>query len=214
MKPFLYLASLLVFAVASPQPATAAPSDPQPARQTGDEPVKLHVTIHLLDLLRIDDAEQTAFVDFALWVSWHDESLASPGAPTRFFKPTAIWVPNLQIMNSLTLTNRRVDVVEVDENGNAYYRRRLVGTISIPRDLSDFPVDEHQLRIPIVAAGMSRDVELVIDERLTGQAESFSIQEWDVGPGKAEISEFVAAGESFPMLSYEWEVRRKLGHLC
>jgi hypothetical protein len=112
------------------------------------------VTIHLLDLLRIDDAEQTAFVDFALWVSWHDESLASPGAPTRFFKPTEIWVPNLQIMNSLTLTNRRVDVVEVDESGNAYYRRRLVGTISIPRDLTDFPVDEHQLRIPIVAAGM------------------------------------------------------------
>ena len=212
MKYFLCLTSLVLFAVASPQPATAATLDPQPARQAGDEAVELNVVIHLLDLLRIDDAEQTAFVDFALWVSWHDESLASTGAPARFFRPTEIWVPNLQIMNSLTLTNRRVDVVEVDENGNAYYRRRLVGTISIPRDLTDFPVDEHRLRIPIVAAGMSRDVALVIDERLTGQAESFSIQEWNVGPGKAEISEFVAAGESFPMLSYEWEVRRKLGY--
>jgi len=212
MKSLLYLASLIVFAIASPQPVKPASFDPQPAKQTGAAPVKLDVVIHLLDLLRIDDAEQTAFVDFALWVSWHDESLASPGAPARFFRTNQIWVPNLQIMNSLTLTNRRVDVVEVDENGNAYYRRRLVGTISVPRNLTDFPVDEHRLRIPIVAAGMSRDVELVIDERLTGQSESFSIQEWEVGSGKAGISEFAAAGESFPMLTYEWEVSRKIGY--
>lgn len=212
MKPVLYLAGLLVFAVASPQPGTALTLVPQPSQQTGDKTVTLSVTIHLLDLLRIDDADQTAFVDFALWVSWQDESLASPGAPARFFRTNQVWVPNLQIINSFTLTNRRVDVVEVDENGNANYRRRLVGTISIPRDLSDFPVDDHQLRLSVVAAGMTRDVELVIDERLTGQSDTFSIQEWDVGPGKAEISEFVAAGESFPMLVYEWEVRRKIGY--
>ena len=212
MKLLLYLAGLLVFAVASPRSAPAATLDPQPAQQTEDEAIELNVMIHFLDLLRIDDAEQTAFVDFALWVSWHEESLASPGAPARFFRTNEIWVPNLQIMNSLTLTNRRVDVVEVDENGNAFYRRRMVGTISVPRDLTDFPVDEHRLRIAIVAAEMSRDVELVIDERLTGQAESFSIAEWHVGLGRAEASEYVAAGESFPMLIYGLDVRRKLGY--
>jgi hypothetical protein len=212
MNPLLYLASLYLFAVATTQPATATTFDPGPPLQTGDEAVELIVTIHLLDLLRIDDANQTAFVDFALWVNWHDESLASPGAPPRFFRTNQIWVPNLQVMNSLTLTNRRVEVVEVDENGNAYYRRRLAGTISVPRDLSDFPIDDHQLRLSVVAAEMTRDVELVIDERLTGQSESFSIQEWDVGTGKAEISEFVAAGERFPALFYEWEVRRKIGY--
>ncbi|UCF19202.1 MAG: hypothetical protein JSU87_14945 [Gemmatimonadota bacterium] len=212
MKPVLYLAGLLVFAVAPPQRATALTLAPELVQQTGDTAVRLRVAIHLLDVLRIDDADQTAFVDFALWVSWQDESLANPGAPARFFRTNQIWVPNLQIMNSLTLTNRRVDVVEVDENGNANYRRRLVGTISIPRDLSDFPVDEHELRLAVVAAGMTRDVGLVIDERLTGQSDTFSIQEWDVGSGKAEISEFVAAGESFPMLVYEWEVRRKIGY--
>lgn len=212
MKHFLCLTSLLLFAVASSQMATAKTPDPQPAHQVGDEAIKLNVMIHLLDLLWINDAEQTAFVDFALWVSWHDESLASPGAPPRFFRTNQIWVPNLQVTNSLTLTNRRVDVVEVDEAGNAYYRRRLVGTISVPRDLTEFPIDEHRLRIPIVAAGMNREVEIVMDERLTGQSESFSIQEWDVGPGNTEISEFVAAGERFPALFYEWEVRRKLGY--
>jgi hypothetical protein len=212
MKPVLSLAGLFVLAVASPQPATALTLARQPAQQIGEEAVRLSVAIHLLDLLRIDDANQTAFVDFALWVSWQDESLASPGAPARFFRTNQIWVPNLQVMNSLTLTNRRVDVVEVDENGNAHYRRRLVGTISIPRDLSDFPVDQHELRLTVVAGGMTRDVGLVIDERLTGQSDTFSIQEWDVGPGNAEISEFVAAGESFPMLVYEWEVRRKFGY--
>ncbi len=212
MKPVLCLAGLLVLAAAPLGPATAKSTDPQPAVQAGSEPVELNVTIHLLDLLRIDDAEQTAFVDFALWVSWRDESLASPGAPTRFFRTNQVFVPNLQVMNSLTLTNRRVEVVEVDEHGNASYRRRLVGTISVPRDLTDFPVDEHRLKITIVAAGMDRDVRLVINERLTGQAESFSIQEWNVGSGSAEVSTFVAAGESFPMLSYEWEVSRKLGY--
>jgi hypothetical protein len=201
-----------VLTVTSPQPTTATTFDPQPPQQAGDEAVELNVAIHLLDLLRIDDAEQTAFVDFALWVSWHDESLASPGSPARFFRTNQIWVPNLQVMNSLTLTNRRVDVVEVDESGNAHYRRRLVGTISIPRDLSDFPVDEHRLRLAVVAAGMNRDLEITIDEQLTGQMESFSIQEWDVGPGSAEISAFSAAGESFPMLSYEWGVSRKFGY--
>jgi len=213
MKHVLTLGGLLLFAVTSARPATATPIDPQPAPQVSDEAaVELNVAIHLLNLLRIDDAEQTAFVDFALWVSWHDESLASPGAPARFFRTNQIWVPNLQVVNSLTLTNRRVEVVEVDENGNAFYRRRLVGTISVPRDLSAFPIDEHQLRILIVAGGMSRDVQLVIDRQLTGQSESFSIQEWDVGPGGAEVSEFVAAGERFPALVYEWEVRRKIGY--
>jgi hypothetical protein len=212
MKSLLLSAGLCIFAVVPAQSATAGSIDSEPARQAQSSPVELSVVIHLLDLLRIDDAEQTAFVDFALWVSWRDESLASPGSPVRFFRTNQVWVPNLQIMNSLTLTNRRVDVVEVDEDGNAHYRRRLVGTISVPRDLSDFPVDEHQMRLFVVAAGMNRDVELVIDERLTGQSESFSIPEWEVGAGGAEISEFVAAGEHFPALSYEWQVRRKIGY--
>jgi len=212
MKHLACFAILFLLVAAAPLSATAATFDQQPAQPTSDEAVEVQVAIYLLDLLRIDDAEQTAFVDFALWASWRDESLASPGSPPRFFRTNQIWVPNLQIMNSLTLTNRRVDVVEVDENGNAYYRRRLVGTIFIPRDLSDFPVDEHQLRLTIVAAGMNRDVKVVIDQQLTGQAENFSVQEWNVGSGGAEVSEFVAAGESFPMLSYEWGVSRKLGY--
>ncbi len=211
MKPLYCIASIVLLAVANPEAAKAT-LDPQPAPQTADEPVTLHVTIHLLDLLRINDAEQTALVDFTLWVSWRDENLASPGAPTRFFRTNQIWVPNLQVMNQFTLANRRVDVVEVDDDGNAQYRRRLVGTISVPRDLSDFPIDEHTMRIAVAALGMSRDVEIVIDERLTGQAESFSIPEWEVGSGEAVLSEYVAAGESFPMLSYEWEVRRKIGY--
>jgi hypothetical protein len=206
----LLSACLILFGAASAQPATAL-SDPAPQQAAGDT-VTLTVAIHLLDLLRIDDAEQTAFVDFALWVSWHDANLASPGAPTRFFSTTQVWVPNLQVINSFTLANRRVDVVEVDEYGNASYRRRLVGTISIPRDLSDFPIDDHAMRIAVVAAGMSREVELVIDERLTGQSETFSIQEWEVGSGEVVLSDYVAAGESFPMLTYEWEVHRKIGY--
>jgi hypothetical protein len=47
--------------------------------------------LHVLDLLKIDDAEQTAFVDFALWLAWEDVSLVSPGAGDRFFRPSQIW---------------------------------------------------------------------------------------------------------------------------
>ena len=211
MKSLSCIVSLFLLTIATPVSATAT-LEPQPAQQIAAKPVVLNVTIHLLDLRQVNDAEQTAFVDFALWVSWRDESLASPGAPVRFFRTNQIWVPNLQVINSLTLTNRRVDVVEVDEDGNAHYRRRLVGTVSVPRDLSDFPIDEHTMRITVVAVGMSRDVEIVIDERLTGQSETFSIPEWDVGLGEAVLSEFVAAGESFPMVSYELEIDRKIGY--
>jgi hypothetical protein len=136
---------------------------------------KYPFALHVLDLLKVDDAEQTAFVDFALWLSWEDADLRSPGAGDRFFRPNQIWLPNVQVVNPLSLTNRRVEVVEVDEQGRASYRKRLVGTISIPRDLTDFPIDTHVLQIKAVAAGMNRDVELIIDERLTGQSETFSV---------------------------------------
>jgi len=51
MKHFLCLTSLLLFAVASSQMATAKTPDPQPAHQAGDEALKLNVMIHLLDLI-------------------------------------------------------------------------------------------------------------------------------------------------------------------
>ncbi len=205
---------LLAICPLTGEAAAAAPPSDQPVIQaaTSDSAVQVTAALYVLDLLKIDDAEQTAFVDIAFWLSWRDESLASPSEGFRFYRPTQIWVPNVQVLNSLSLRNRRVDVVEVDANGNATYRRRLVGTISIPRDLSDFPVDTHLLRISLVAGGMRRAAELMIDEQLTGQADNFSIADWDIGEGKAQLANFAAAGESFPMMVYEMEIRRKIGY--
>jgi len=215
MKLYPCLAGLLipVLAHASQSGAIASTQEPSVVQAAAtDSPIQVSIALHVLDLLKIDDADQTAFVDFALWVSWEDADLRSPGAGDRYFSPNQIWVPNVQVINSLSLTNRRVDVVEVDEQGHASYRKRLLGTISIPRDLTDFPIDTHVLQIKAVAADMNREVELIIDERLTGQAETFSIPEWDVGEGRAYVSEFNAAGESFPAVVYEIETRRKIGY--
>lgn len=215
MKRYSCLAGLLipVLAIASQSGAIASTQEPPVVQAAAtDSSIQVSIALHVLDLLKIDDADQTAFVDFALWLSWEDADLLSPGAGDRFFRPNQIWVPNVQVINSLSLTNRRVEVVEVDERGRASYRKRLLGTISIPRDLTDFPIDTHVLQIKAVAAGMNREVKLVIDERLTGQAEAFSIPEWDVGEGRAYVSEFNAAGESFPSVVYEFEIRRKIGY--
>lgn len=215
MNSYTQLVALIlpVFGALSLAPGIATAQE-QPLVQSAraDSTTEVIANLYVLDLLKIDDADQTAFIDFALWLSWEDASLASAGENDRFFRPNQIGVPNIQVINSLSLTNRRVEVVEVDAEGHAIYRKRLVGTISVPRDLTDFPVDDHVLQTNAVAAGMNRDVELVIDESLTGQSETFSIPEWDVGEGRAYVSQFVAAGESFPMLVYEFEISRKFGY--
>ncbi|MHC4218800.1 MAG: hypothetical protein ACYSU7_10145, partial [Planctomycetota bacterium] len=80
-----------------------------------------------------------------------------------------------------------------------------------PLELRDFPLDRNTVRFRVVAVGYSpEEVELVIDDRITGQRHPLSIIDFRVADGQARVGtfEFLPDARRFSEFEYALEVRR------
>ncbi len=129
----------------------------------------------------------------------------------RIFDLQEIWSPIPQVVNQRRLFKAFKDVVHVDPAGNAMYRQRFFGTITTALNLRDFPLDRNTVKFRVVAAGHSpEEIELVIDDRVTGQSESLSVTGFHVGAGAARVGtyELMSGAMAVPQIEYGVEVRR------
>ena len=170
---------------------------------------EVQISIYVVNIQRIDDAEQTVTVDFALRLAWNDPSLVNATADAvRYIVPTEIWVPDIQILGDVNLVNRRPNVVEVDKMGNAVLRKRLVGDLTVPFDYSDFPFDQHTFSIQAVYVGHD-PVSLNIDEAYSGQQGRFTIPDWWIATGSPRVFEFKVNNTVTPALAFDMPVQRR-----
>jgi hypothetical protein len=117
----------------------------------------------------------------------------------------------------LTVINKRrvwktwPDVVLVDSAGNVQYTQRFYGTLTARLDLRDFPFDKNVIEIEFVSAGHTTDeVELVVDESVTGRTSDFSLVDAAVGQGEVTTGSFYFApsNTNMPKLTYQFDVQR------
>ncbi len=209
---WISLGLALSLAVASPLTAQGVPDQIALERPEPDAgPTKVYVGLYILDISKINDVDQSMTADFAVRIRWRDPRLATEKPGVRTFGLQEIWTPRLSVVNKRRLWKTWPDTVEVDQLGNVQFRQRFFGTLTARLDLHDFPFDHNTVKIEFLTAGATPDeVELVLDESVTGRASDFSLVDAAIGPGTVTTGTYFFAPSNvhLPSLTYSFEVRR------
>lgn len=182
-------------------------------------PTQVKVGIYVLDIKNIDDVAQTYSADFFLVVEWIDRRLAAkatdPILVNKKYSKDEIWHPRLGILNELSLTTKSPDTIEVDSIGNARWIQRFFGNLSLPMNLRDYPFDHHEIAISVVSFGYGpEDVKFIVNNRLTGRAPSFTVTDWSVTDGTAEVLQeyFPPQDRNFARCDISFLAKRHIGY--
>jgi Neurotransmitter-gated ion-channel ligand binding domain len=216
LKPFvIVIRSVLILGLATL--TSVCHAQVGASRPTKDgSPTPVRVGIFVLNVDKIDSAEQTFSASVYLETRWHDPSLAHSRKTVK--RPLdQIWHPHLQFVNQRAAWRTFPEIADVLGNGEVIYRQRVWGSFAQPLDLRAFPFDRQLLTIPIVAAGYDREeVEIVrlIPDKVgeSAIAAKFSLPDWDVE--KAEVSAgryaVLPGSEGVPALVLKMEVKRNV----
>lgn len=203
----------IVSCVAAEVPAGVAGTRPG----DGDSPTEVTVGLYLIDVSKVDGADQSFTADLFVLLRWHDPRLEGLFDTTQRVPVNEVWNPRLQILNRRSLDTTFPDLAEIEPDGTVVTRQRYFGTFSAPFDLHDFPLDRQSFTIRLVVPGYLPDeVTLAaapVETSTGGRRETFSIADWDIGPveQRAEPFKISPTGASIPGYTLLFEGRRHLG---
>ena len=145
----------------------------------GGPPTKVAVGIRMIDLQEISDVRQTLTGDFAVILSWTDPRLAHlDGCEISM---DDIWSPGLVFANSGRKFSERPKEADIGPGGQVIYVQRYYGTFATYHNLRDFPFDKQTFIISFLSLEWSeKDVQLVVNERVTGRRKLLNISDWTV----------------------------------
>jgi gamma-aminobutyric acid receptor subunit beta len=200
--------------VSSPEPGCEFPDSVRHSRPgTGQGATEIRVGVYLIDIPKIDDADQSYVADIFLRYEWKDARLAN-GRDAPCTVPAAdIWNPGVLVVNQRSVQRQMNDVVEVQADGTVRYVQRFYGTYSVPLDLRRFPFDSQKLPITLVARFRPEDLRLVVDEQLFAVADQLSSPNWSIGSPIAATGEYrVQPGRSIAQLQILFPAKRRSGY--
>lgn len=197
----------------------------RPAEWRGS--TKVNFFVFVLDIDKIDGADQSFTVNVFVSLSWKDKRLAHEGG-IHVMPLEETWNPRVFIANQGGIVLKSLpEVVEVEPDGTVRYIQRYTGPLSQPLKLSEFPFDQHRFTIQFVAPGFSPEELQFIpgrarsDERIIGGSiyeGQLSVPDWKITEYKAETrsynptQEIEVAGFVFEFtakrygLYYVWQV--------
>ena len=181
-----------------------------------DRPLTMKGTLFLLDVSKIDGADQSFTADVFMMLQWKDERLASEADGLRRMPFDSVWNPRIQIINQRRIWKTFPEEVDVSPDGTVTYRQRYYGTYSSPLDLHDFPLDHHPFRLQIVIPGYSpEEIEFVpISEGFgEGRSPEMTIPDWSIGEFEIRTAPWaiIPGGREIAGLEGVFEARRHLG---
>jgi hypothetical protein len=195
-------------------PPNISGTRPDPA----GEPTVITISPLLLDVSRVDDADQSFTADFFLLMRWRDPRLAGAFASTQRVPVDRVWNPRIQILNQRDLDTTFPEQAEVATDGTVEIRQRYYGSFSAPMELHDFPLDQQRFIIQLVVPAYSPDeVELGL---IPGadldvlRSRGFSTADWSFGPiTSGELPfEVLPGGSSVSGYHIRFDGRRNLGY--
>ena len=213
MKFSVFLAPLVLFMSLS-----AADSQELTGTRPGTEdgPLTLHGALFLLDVSKIDGADQSFTADVFMMLQWSDDRLASPAEGVRRLPLSSIWNPRVQIINQRRIFKSFDETVDIDPDGKVTYRQRFYGQFASPLDLHDFPLDEHTFSIQVVVPGYSaEEIDFVPStEGLgIGRSPEVTIPDWSIGNLEIATAPWaiIPGGRQIPGLAGSFKAKRHLG---
>jgi hypothetical protein len=182
----------------------------------GEVPLTLHGTLFLLDVSKIDGADQSFTADVFMMLSWRDERLKSDTGGLRRQNISTIWNPRVQILNQRRVWKTFPETVDISPDGTVVYRQRFYGQFASPLDLRDFPLDRHRFAIQLVVPGYPpEEIDFVpsMEDFGIGRSPQMSIPDWSVGSFETQTAPVavVPGGRQIAGLEGFFEGRRHLG---
>ena len=145
-------------------------------------PTTIRVAVYMLDIPNIDDADQSFVADVFLRFTWQDPRLVHERQTPCIVSLDKLWNPRLLLLNQRDVERQLNEGVQVFADGSVVYPQRFYGTFSLPNDLRDFPFDQQNLPVSIIARFPADEVILVPDTSIFGIAEKMSVANWRIGP--------------------------------
>lgn len=178
----------------------------------------MNIGIYIIDISRVDDANQRFSTDFFLRLTWNDPRLAfeanGNSSSPKLLSLDEIWHPAVGIIQQEDLDRHYRDNVEIDPSGNVKYSQRYSGNIHFVMDLRDFPFDDHTLTLS--ASSYPHDiheVQLIPDPQITGIDPVFTLTGWDiVSSGYNTDTSYMAPQNKYrSRFNLEIEINRRPG---
>jgi hypothetical protein len=142
-------ASIATTQAHSEETARSKLPDPPDQRREGNEPLPVHIGMHVLRLAGLDITNNQFTLDFWLWFRWQDDSL----------KP----------YESFELTNGKIEsshVERVDKVGDVHYACvRVLATLNCFWDVSRFPLSSQELTVEIEDDDLEADQLVYLPDR-------------------------------------------------
>ena len=208
---------IIVFLAASMASATVPDGVSGTRPNAGNAATEVSVGLYLIDVSRVDGADQSFTADLFILLRWHDPRLEGVFEATQRVPLETVWNPRLQILNQRTISTTLPEQAEIAPDGTVITRQRYFGTFSAPLDLHDFPLDKQRFSIRLVVPGFAPgEVRLVaVSADLAGEMRSptFSIADWDLGAIDAgpEPYRVTAGGREISGYLLAFDGRRHIG---
>ena len=186
----------------------------RPVAEAG-KATEVHVVGGILDIDKIDSAEQNFTLNFYAIFRWTDPRLAHNGPGSVISNLSEVWNPRLTLINTQRYWSNTKDEVEISPEGLVTYRLHVFGSFSQPMDLHAFPQDTHVFELPIVAAGYQHgEVVMIPDPRIESFiSENLSVADWKVDNMRGQPREVILAnGLKLPGFVFSFEGERLLHH--
>ena len=169
----------------------------------------------ILDIDKIDSAEQNFTLNLYTIFSWIDLRLAHDNEGSVIHNLSDVWNPRITIINTQQLRKNTRDEIEVSPAGEVTYRLHVFGDFSQPMDLREFPKDGHIFEVPVVAAGY-RDGEVIfvpVKGKESFIAEKLSVADWHVTNMQGASREVTLSnGIKLPGFTFSFEAERRVHH--
>jgi hypothetical protein len=207
----LLLTSLLAVVLA---PAPAWAQDLTPPQALEDGALEVQVSIFVVDVLRILDADQSVEADVLFRLEWRDERLAQAGGQPRTVDLGSLWHPLLQPLKPRSLSELMPRTALLQPDGQVSYTQRLYGRFGLSTNLRDFPFDRHELAFRLVLPRRTYIEMRAVPGSYSGRSDAFSIPDWTILGGEL-VLEALPLSEVLPPLqsvSFVMQAERNVSH--
>ena len=191
----------LVVAIASPTAKAIDAGMPNPPAQ----PTRVQCGLMILDVVGINDVEETFEAEIALFASWEDPRLAfdpkAEGTNQKIFQGDfqfaemfTGWWPQLLIINQVGSGDTNAIKIEINPDGQVTLLEQRNVLLETPMSLYDYPFDTQRLRAVMVPFGNTSDeVVLEVDERYAEATNDYVRREEGVNVAGWELRELAMA---------------------
>ena len=180
------------------------------------QPLTINGTLFLLDVSKINGADQSFTADVFMMLQWRDERLASPDEGMRRQSLASVWNPRVQILNQRRIWKTFPESVDIAPDGTVIYRQRFYGQFASALDLRNFPLDRHRFAIQLVIPGYGPDEIHFVpsnEDFGSGRSPEMTVPDWAVSSFDTQTAPFavIPGGREIAGMEGVFEARRHLG---